>query len=1407
LNDLVAKNLVIKRTRKANKKYQSDHEKLYMRNWTYAASWVKKGRNPFEALESKAPDPPRVGEQGPEDFLVTTGEIGCTRNISIHMPQSYNPLNKDVVNRIDALLKKYETGKMINTVNFSGYDGSFCTGLDYGYLFSHRDLPEGREYLKKTYQMAFTLATMQTPVATFLDGISLGAGNALFLHAPIRFATDRGLLAVRDTEVGWFPDAGVCHALAKLENGLGMYLALSGHAVEGADLYFSGLANYWCLSSAVSTVKLGIGACYSPRPERVVMAVESSKDNPLRQNNKFSEYEASIARCFTKDTLEGVIAALQDDGGGWALRTLEKIRKANPVSVLVTFRLMKLAEKKSLEETIQTEYYIAQQFLKTRDLYEGIEKLVLKDPAEEPEWQYKSIEQVPKAEIDKYFSDKGKEKISLEKISDNPPHEVVDRLSKSYRQFEVENIPKEEAEWRKKMSAELLEAVLPYIERTKKEIDKLTRNVLEPQYVNLMAEADLYAEAIIQKRSLFDPVAEVNDYLISKTSPEDKKVKELTAHKKYVTNAVAKAQYLQALFRELMSSKTPEEAKLVSQMNEDLDSMIDTLYETMRELEQEKKSVSVLVPELEKLQDFLYRFGEVSMNEKEREIIRLLKFEYLITLSEEEIYQRLHDRVFSSHFVLSQSKNLLKVFKRDIDTALEESGVDEAQKELKDFVTVWKLQIDQLVSENKLISNFRKKDMADVPAEDQKQVALQMEQSQFIQDSSKELTSDLNIFLLEELSKVTPKIYNATPATMGDYYESSVEYLKTIQDMTPKLIEEFFAKNSKKITAIFAESEKKMKLVELAEANSRLESIKTPVPFSKVKERANKLLLALPSLKTNFALADHVHALMLLRHSVNQELHFLISPIEREKTIIGGNQEEIKELETVLRSLISGIDKLLLKPFVTPEKVTKELQKSTLPSHLRITHEYFAPELVISPELLNIKISSQINPVREITNTIDDLLSSGVSNESVPITFLRFKEKEMKNLYKSLGTASSIYKQKLAFGLPEFNFSDPEKQALAFSDFHSDKIDFETYLERSGLPETIDHYRQHGFSDTELVRIRETWVRIFKFQHEASKLDVPSREITSNFIKRQLETERLNANQRKEMQSQLKKLSEGVAVGHAVPYLGMKGETDDGVEIKNDPNFEVNEMTSRLRDIHNLVEANSIENMRANLYQSYKADGISIQKQPITNDQLLDEADRLEEIFDDTIENSEVRKEYLNDLNKMLKIGAAADAGRQFNKQKADVDDQIDALSVLLGKVGKYYDPLSPNAEDRIKSQVQESLLLDHESLLDPQTRDTIEGFRSKMQNIKSELERAEIETFDTISKFKLTESEFAILIAEAKEKALIVPEEEALVERDIHVKSGDMMEGMSQDEIADYEQEIEWGQPDSEKMDEEDKV
>ncbi len=50
-------------------------------------------------------------------------------------------------------------------------------------------------------------------------------------------STEKTVLAMPECSIGLFPDVGVGHKLAKLEPGLGMYLALTGERLHGFDVY------------------------------------------------------------------------------------------------------------------------------------------------------------------------------------------------------------------------------------------------------------------------------------------------------------------------------------------------------------------------------------------------------------------------------------------------------------------------------------------------------------------------------------------------------------------------------------------------------------------------------------------------------------------------------------------------------------------------------------------------------------------------------------------------------------------------------------------------------------------------------------------------------------------------------------------------------------------------------------------------------------------------------------------------------------------------------------------------------------------------------------------------------------------------------------------------------------------
>lgn len=73
----------------------------------------------------------------------------------------------------------------------------------------------------------------------------MGGGCGVSLNGRFRIATERTMLAMPETALGLFPDVGGSYFLSRLKRNLGIFLALTGHRLMGADVYHSGLATHY----------------------------------------------------------------------------------------------------------------------------------------------------------------------------------------------------------------------------------------------------------------------------------------------------------------------------------------------------------------------------------------------------------------------------------------------------------------------------------------------------------------------------------------------------------------------------------------------------------------------------------------------------------------------------------------------------------------------------------------------------------------------------------------------------------------------------------------------------------------------------------------------------------------------------------------------------------------------------------------------------------------------------------------------------------------------------------------------------------------------------------------------------------------------------------------------------------
>ena len=91
-------------------------------------------------------------------------------------------------------------------------------------------------FFEQEYQLNHMLGTLKKPLVAVLNGITMGGGVGLSVHAPFRIATEHTVFAMPETAIGLFPDVGGSFFLPRLDGYLGTYLGLTGHMLKGQEV-------------------------------------------------------------------------------------------------------------------------------------------------------------------------------------------------------------------------------------------------------------------------------------------------------------------------------------------------------------------------------------------------------------------------------------------------------------------------------------------------------------------------------------------------------------------------------------------------------------------------------------------------------------------------------------------------------------------------------------------------------------------------------------------------------------------------------------------------------------------------------------------------------------------------------------------------------------------------------------------------------------------------------------------------------------------------------------------------------------------------------------------------------------------------------------------------------------------
>jgi enoyl-CoA hydratase len=99
-----------------------------------------------------------------------------------------------------------------------------------------------------------------------------------------------------------------------------------------------------------------------------------------------------------------MIAALQADGGEWAMTELGTIRSKSPLSCKVSLRLLAEGSARTdFADEMTAEHALATRVVRTHDFIEGVRALLI-DKDNRPDWQPAEPEAVTDAMLDQLFA-------------------------------------------------------------------------------------------------------------------------------------------------------------------------------------------------------------------------------------------------------------------------------------------------------------------------------------------------------------------------------------------------------------------------------------------------------------------------------------------------------------------------------------------------------------------------------------------------------------------------------------------------------------------------------------------------------------------------------------------------------------------------------------------------------------------------------------------------------------------------------------------------------------------------------------------------------------------------------------------------------------------------------------------
>ena len=347
---------------------------------------------------------------GKEILIDRDGALGI---VTLNRPDALNALTLGMVEQLDLVLCDWARDQSVRLVVFRGAgERAFCAGGDVRALWDagmalRAGTGDGSllsRFFIAEYRLNRRIHRYAKPIIGLLDGVTMGGGVGLSIHASHPVGTERLNWAMPETGIGLFPDVGGNYFLNHMPGAIGALFGITGHRIGCMDALHVGAIKALVTSKAIDDLLEDLRLLPAVDPSRAHAAVDAviARYAQRAEPGALTAHRQLIDSAFACNQVEEIIGVLTNADTDFARGILAALNDRSPLSLKLTLAGLHRGRGLAIEDVLRMEYRMVQKCLAGHEFYEGI-RAALVDKDRMPRWSPASLAEVDAGSIEQHF--------------------------------------------------------------------------------------------------------------------------------------------------------------------------------------------------------------------------------------------------------------------------------------------------------------------------------------------------------------------------------------------------------------------------------------------------------------------------------------------------------------------------------------------------------------------------------------------------------------------------------------------------------------------------------------------------------------------------------------------------------------------------------------------------------------------------------------------------------------------------------------------------------------------------------------------------------------------------------------------------------------------------------------------